>query len=185
MILDPGSISAGTLALLEGAHCRLIVADAALSLDALGGQTLGPDDLQRSVDELIPDAGAEKVDTVLCWDLLNYLSPPLLAAFARRLVAIMAPNGLVHAYIHTARTTMPKRPQRYTAHGTDRVLCLDSDEAERTAPRYSAWGLEKHGFCLRVERSVLLRSGMQEYLLRAGPERTGDRSNAAPKAPAG
>ena len=121
VILEPGSASAGTLALLQGTRCRLLVADAATALDELGRQAVEPGQLRQYVDALIPDAGEEKIDTVLCWDLLNYLGPPLLAAFGARLAAIMAPNGLVHAYLHTAHATMPEHPQRYAAWGSERL----------------------------------------------------------------
>ena len=44
--------------------------------------------------------------------------------------------------------------------------CLDHDPAVRKTPRYSYSDLEKHTVGLHVERSMLLRNGMQEYLLR-------------------
>lgn len=175
VILEPGPTSTGTLQLLQGKRCRLLVADAALALSALSEQTLSAGQLEQKLKMLIFDAGAEQVDTVLCWDLLNYLSPPLLTAFAARLIDIMTPTGVVHAYIHSAHATMPQHPQRYSAVGTDLVTRLDRDNAARKAPRYSAWDLEKHGIGLRVERSMLLRNGMQEYLLRADSTHAGPR----------
>lgn len=175
VILEPGATSAGMLNLLEGKRCRLLVADAALALDALNDQALDGAGLAQEIERLIFDAGEEKIDTVLCWDLLNYLTPPLLKAFAARLAAIMTPTGVVHAYIHSAHATMPQHPQRYSLQGDDRVIRLDIDLPDRKAPRYSTWDLEKHGVGLRVERSMLLRNGMQEYLLRADPTHSGPR----------
>lgn len=175
VILEPGATNAGTLALLKGKRCCLLVADAALALNALGDESSDADYLDQRVTALIPDAGREKIDVVLCWDLLNYLSQPLLRAFAARLGNVMAPTGVLHAYIHSAHATMPQVPQRYSVLESGLVARQDHDAAERKAPRYSAWDLEKHGVGLKVERSMLLRNGMQEFLLRVDPSRSGPR----------
>ncbi len=175
VILEPGATNASLLALMEGKRCCLLVADAARALSALSDESADAAFLEEKVGELIPGAGREKVDTVLCWDLLNYLDPPLLAAFAARLLTIMSPTGVIHAYVHSAHASMPQYPQRYRALGSDLVARMDHDAADRKTPRYSAWDLEKHGIGLRVERSMLLRNGMQEYLLSIDPSRSGPR----------
>lgn len=167
--------SSGMVSLLEGKRCRLLVADAALPLSSLSEQALDANSLVRKIDSLVLDAGEEPIDAVLCWDLLNYLTPPLLKAFAARLMTIMTPTGIVHAYIHSAHATMPRHPQRFTPLGDDLVVRVDHDTAARKAPRYSTHDLEKHAVGLHVQRSMLLRNGMQEYLLRVDPSRSGPR----------
>jgi hypothetical protein len=166
VILEPGMISSGMLSLLHGKRCRILVANAAHALSLLSEESQDCEVLLPEVQKLIGDAGVEKVDTVLCWDLLNYLSLPLLKAFATHLVAIMAPTGVLHGYIHLAENKMAQHPQRFSVNGDDRVVRLDHDPAVRKTPRYSYSDLEKHAVGLHVERSVLLRNGMQEYLLR-------------------
>jgi hypothetical protein len=166
VILEPGTISSGILLLLQGKRCRIVVANAAQALSVLSEKSQDFEFLLREVQKLIGDAGAEKVDTVLCWDLLNYLSLPLLKAFASHLAAIMAPAGVLHAYIHSADSKMAQYPQRFSVAGEDRVVRLDHNPAVRKTPRYSYSDLEKNTAGLRVERSMLLRNGMQEYLLR-------------------
>jgi hypothetical protein len=122
--------------------------------------------LVHEVETLIGGAGKEKIDTVLCWDLLNYMSLPVLSVFAERLATIMSPSGRVHAYIHSAESNMPQYPQRYALLEGHQVKRLDHDPVSRKVPRYSYGDLEKHATGLRVARSMLLRNGMQEYLLR-------------------
>ncbi|MCU7851816.1 MAG: hypothetical protein KZQ80_06355 [Candidatus Thiodiazotropha sp. (ex Monitilora ramsayi)] len=170
VILELGSASSGILALLQGKRCRLLVANAAHTLSALNEESQDAESHSQVVSTLIFDAGTEKVDTVLCWDLLNYLSLPLMKIFTSRLSRIMAPGGRVHAYIHSAHATMPQYPQRYSLHGDDHVLRLDRDPDVRKTPRYSFGDLEKHAVGLRVDRSMLLRNGVQEYLLRMKQE---------------
>jgi hypothetical protein len=166
VILEPGMIDSATLSLLQGKRCRILVTNAAQALSVLSEKSQDFELLLREVQKLIGDAGVEKVDTVLCWDLLNYLSLPLLRAFTTHLAVIMAPGGVLHAYIHLADTNMAQHPQRFSITGKDKVVRLDHDPAVRKTPRYSYSDLEKHTVGLRVERSMLLRNGMQEYLLR-------------------
>ncbi len=168
VILEPGAITPGILSLLQGTRCRLLVADAAMALSRLDELTEENLSLVDEVGTLIGDAGKEKIDTVLCWDLLNYMSLPLLSVFAERLTAILAPSAMVHAYIHSAESSMPQCPQRYALRGENLVQRLDLDPPIRKVPRYSYGDLDKHASGLRVARSMLLRNGMQEYLLRVG-----------------
>ena len=98
------------------------------------------------------------------------MNPPLLKAFASRLVAIMSSSARLHAYIHSASPEMPQHPQQYKLLENDQVVRLTSDSSLRKTPRYSYGDLEKHAAGLRVLRSVLLRNGMQEYLLHVRPE---------------
>ncbi|MEW8027051.1 MAG: hypothetical protein AB2792_10315 [Candidatus Thiodiazotropha sp.] len=170
VILEPGSTSQGILALLQGRRCRLLVADAALALSRFSEKSQDTESLFHHMELLFTNAGTDKIDTVLCWDLLNYLSLPLFNAFTARLAALMAPTGMLHAYIYSAHTAMSRWPQRYSVLGDDLVVRLDHDPPERKTPRYSYGDLDKHASGLRVVRSMLLRNGIQEYLLRVNPE---------------
>jgi hypothetical protein len=169
VILETGTTSSGILALLQGKRCRILVPNVARTLSTLSEKSQDAAFLSREVEALLSNVGAEKIDTVLCWDLLNYLSLPLLKAFTTHLAAIMTPTGVMHAYIHSADTNMARYPQRFSVMGEDGVVRLDHDPAVREAPRYSYGDLEKHAVGLHVQRSMLLRNGMQEYLLRMNP----------------
>ncbi len=171
VIFEPGSISPGILAQLQGRRCRLVVADAALALSKLGENSQEPQALFHQVEPLISHAGKEKIDIVLCWDLLNYLSLPLYTAFTTHLAAHMGPAGILHAYIHSAQTAMPQHPQRYRVLDQDLVVRLDHDPPMRKTPRYSYTDLDSQASGLRVARSMLLRNGIQEYLLCVDPTR--------------
>ncbi len=169
VILVPGPANPGILALLQGKRCRLVVADAALALSELDEKSIDADSLAAEVERLILGAGSEKIDAVLCWDLLNYMSPPLMKAFATRLASIMSPGGRLHAYIHSASADMAQTPQQYSVQEDAQVVCIETAPALRKTPRYSYGDLEKHAAGFRVLRSVLLRNGIQEYLLQLRP----------------
>ena len=158
------------LGALNGNRCRLLVCDAASILSELDDDSEDADELAERVKDLLISAGEEKIDSVLCWDLLNYLNPSLLQLFAARLVSIMSPGGRLHAYIHSASSEMPQFPQRYDWQADEQLVSHVSAPSVRKTPRYSYGDLEKHLAGFRVARSVLLRNGLQEYLLRIGPD---------------
>ena len=165
VILDMGPATGGTLGFLQNFRCRLVIADAAEALDALSGSTEDPDLLREQVRALIPDTGPEPVDAVLCWDILNYLSKPALSALGQRLGEIVRPGGLIHALIDIGNPRMSRYPARYVVVGEDELTQEITGPLDRSAPRYTPWDLEKHGRNFSVERSVMLRNRMQEYLL--------------------
>ncbi len=164
VILVPGSANSGILALFHGTRSRIVVCDAVLCISQLDEKALNDEELHASLVRLFMDAGSEKIDSVLCWDLLNYMSPALLKVFADHLHAIMSPSGRLHAYIHSASAEMSQVPQDYKLQADGQVLQLENDEKLRKTPRYSYGDLEKYMTGLRVERSMLLRNGIQEYL---------------------
>jgi hypothetical protein len=169
VILVPGAANSGILAMLHGTRSRIVVCDAALAISELD-EALDDEFVQASMERLLLDAGSEKIDTVLCWDLLNYMSPVLLKVFANRLHAIMSPGGRLHAYIHSASADMSKVPQDFRLQADGQVFQLENDISPRKTPRYSYGDLEKYMTGIRVERSMLLRNGIQEYLFQLGPD---------------
>src|SRR5699024_1615532 len=88
VVLDLGRARAGTVELFSNYRCRLDVADLPARLPALpdpDDDAQGPDAVERWLDGLLPPARGEAVDLVLCWNLLNYLSPGVIEALGRRL----------------------------------------------------------------------------------------------------
>src|SRR5690606_21094020 len=79
VVFDLGRARTETIALLGRVRCRLEVLDIADDLERLNGD-LEPRELQREVERLLPRERSEPVDAVLCWDVLNYLRRPALAA---------------------------------------------------------------------------------------------------------
>jgi hypothetical protein len=176
IFLELGPLTGGTLSLLRGFRSCLVVADAAEALASLSGESADPAWLDQRLAAVLPQTLDEPVDAVFCWDLLNHLSPPMLAALGRGLSRIVRPGGLAHALIQAGGVTMPERPARYTAISANELACRDPLAASRRpSPRYTPWDLEKHCGTLKVDRSVLLRNGMQEYLLRIESESSAPR----------
>ncbi len=166
VVLDLGPVRSETVALLTPYRCRLEIADLAEGLPALD-QEPDPALLRERAEALLPPPRREPVDIVLCWDLLNYLQRPAIAALMACLSARMRPGAFAHLLIVYSGTTMPARPSRFAPLRDGRLIETVTTEARRNAPRYSPEDLGKCLRGLRSESASLLRNGMQEFLFRA------------------
>ncbi|MEQ1801454.1 MAG: hypothetical protein ABL989_06000 [Gammaproteobacteria bacterium] len=166
VVLDLGPVRSETVALLTPFRCRLDIADLAEGLESLD-QEPDPALLRERVEALLPPPRKEPIDIVLCWDLLNYLQRPAIAALMTSLSARMRPGAFAHLLIVYSGTTMPARPSRFAPLPDGRLVESLTTDARRNAPRYSPEDLGKVMRGLRSESATLLRNGMQEFLFRA------------------
>ena len=163
VLIDCGPARAGMIEMLTGLRCRLDVLDLPARLDSLA--TLPEDaDLVAWFAERLPPAGSEPADLILCWNLLDYLTPAQISALMSVLIPRLRPGGRVHALVQYSSPRMPAGPGGMAPHGRT-VLNVDSDgPANRNTPRHSRGTLEKFMQGLKAERTMLLSNGMQEYL---------------------
>lgn len=164
VVLDLGPAQPAVLALLGGRRCRLDVVDLAGDLGRLAASD-DPAKLARTAEALLPPPGAEPVDVVLCWDLLNYLDRPAMRALMSRVAERTRPGAMVHALMAYSRARMPATPARCTPADDHRLL-IGSGGPQRDAPRYTPEDLGKCLTGFRMDRAVLMRNGMQEFLFR-------------------
>lgn len=165
VVLDLGAARTQTIALLGRFRCRLDIAGLDDALTRLADES-DPDDLAARVEALLPPPRSEATDVVLCWDLLNYLPPPAMTALMSRIAARARSGALVHALIVYSETHMPDAPRCIVPRDGGRVLEMPTQPAERRAPRYSPDDLCRSMSAWRIERAMLLRNGMQEFLFR-------------------
>ena len=152
---DLGRAQAGRLARLSRDRARIFVFD----LPALraGGGTW------TRLDRAGLPAPDEAVQAFLGWDLLNYMTAGELGELAASMAAHADSGCRLHALIQYSSKTMPQWPG---AHSLDENFALQpADPGEAMpAPRYSPKALEKALPQWRVESTMLLNNGMQEFL---------------------
>ena len=164
VVLDLGAAHANTLELFGRFRCRLEIVDARYDIETLN-DVGEPRDLEAAVAALLP-SGADPIDIVLCWDLLNYLDRRALAALMAALAARTRPGGMAHALIVYLESRMPARPSDYVPLVDFRLQNLGQAPPERAAPRYSPEDLKLCMPGFAIERGRLLGNGMQEFLFR-------------------
>jgi hypothetical protein len=165
IVLDLGRARSDTIRTFGQFRCRLDIVALADGVDALNTET-EPRALRRHVEELLLLRGREATDIVLCWDLINYLAPPALAALMECIAARCKPGAFAHGLVYYAAQRMPERPGHFVPVDDRHLMNSAPLGRDRPAPRYSPEDLARCMPRYTVERGRLLRNGMQEFLFR-------------------
>jgi len=166
-VLDLGPAIGGNVERLSEFSCKLYIEDLYASRSQEGaGRSLGADFFAQF---LAPPEGTQ-FDLVLAWDLFNYLDRKELALLAERLRRFCRPGALLFA-LSSIHKTIPAQPIRFRFHDRDedQLVYERLTLIERPGPRFvpAEFNDLLRGF--QVDRSFLLRHGIQEYLfLREG-----------------
>ncbi len=169
-VLDLGPACGANVASLSHLHCRLTIGDC---LEELADVAPPEEDdegdaLHAALEQVLPCRPPGELDLVLCWDVLNYLSRPVLATFADQLSRCLKPGAQLHAIISPLES-IPAGPGHYEMMGEGRLRIRHEATGTRPSPRYHQPDLERLMPWFVVVRSVLLSSGVQEYLFRYEP----------------
>lgn len=166
VVLDLGAAQTRTIELFGGFRCRMEIVDIADSVEALNAER-EPAALGSLVESLLPKAGGEPLDLVLCWDLLNYFARPALTAVMAGIAKRTRRGALAHGLIVYLESRMPARPGCYVPLEDYRLVNLNRGaRGDRAAPRYSPEDLKRCMPDFSIERGRLLANGMQEFLFR-------------------
>lgn len=164
-VLDLGSAVGSNVEFFSQFGCKLYIEDlyAALSTRVPSGEG---DDLAgpEFFTEFLAIPEDTRFDVVLAWDRLNYLHRKELARFGEQLRRYTLPGALVFALI-SYHKQIPAQPHCFRIQDEEHLVYERRTAGERPSPRLApseVTGLLK-GF--RVDRSFLLRHGIQEYLL--------------------
>lgn len=165
VVCDLGLARRGTVSLFGRFRCRLEILSLPDLLPSLGNCESAAE-AEALVRARLPRDADEPIDVLLCWNLLNYLTPEVIGALMRVLAGRLKPGGFAHALIEYSALQMPARPGNIAPDGSGQLLIEPAEGVPCPAPRYSLGALEKSLSGLKSERSMLLGNGMQEYLFR-------------------
>ncbi len=167
IVLDIGPAWGPNIQFFSRFSCKLYIADVAKALVGLtSGTEEHPVDLGASLRSLLPYDGSERFDAILLWDVVNYLDRAVCRALISHLRGFSHPDTYLHAFISALRE-IPQEPGSYQIVSDDQIECVFPSEKLHPGPRFTQRDIEKLMPEFAVRRSVLLQSGMQEYMLAA------------------
>jgi hypothetical protein len=167
-VLDLGPALGGNVEFLARFGCKLYIEDLYGALAAHGGRPSGDRDrngaaAERLFAELLPFPPDTRFDVVLAWDLFNYLERREVGALARYLASFCRPGALLFALVSILKQ-IPAQPIRFRILDSERLAYEQRSAASRPCPRYASGELDELLRGFRLDRSYLLRHGIQEYL---------------------
>ncbi len=166
VILDLGPARAANLALLSRFRCKLFFEDAHELIDNLTGDPAADEGVLKDwLGQWTAGAGDESIDVVLAWDIFNYLEPALWRIFIDHVTPLMKTGAHLYLLIYSQRE-MPALPMQFKALAPDKMEYQPLTGAARPSPRLNQTELKRRMRKYSVAKSVLLRNGLQEYLLK-------------------
>jgi|GEM_PF-3578422 len=168
-VLELGSAHTSSIEFFGADPCRLQI----LGLDSVLPIDVGPldedeDPSDREVEALreqLPGVAPQSQHGALCWDLPNYLTHAQLRMLGEWMHEVLVVDGVVHLGLYTG-SSMPALPPRYGVQDASIIHRAPRDAREVTCPRYSQKDLQNDWPDFEVVRSFLLRSEIQEFVLR-------------------
>jgi hypothetical protein len=164
-VLDLGpAVGSNVESLSQRFVCKLQIGDLYRTLTADQRRFHDPEaDPRALIDDALPRHG-EPYDLVLAWDLLNYLTRLQIRALATLLGERCRPGARLFAMVATL-AEMPAGPLTYLFTGEADLIYRDRPPHNRPGPRYRPAEISALTPGFAVDRSYLLRHGIQEYLL--------------------
>jgi hypothetical protein len=160
-VLDLGAAIGSNVERLSEFGCRLDIEDLYASKAAAAEDGhLGADFFAQ----FLAPAEGRQFDLVLAWDLFNYLDRKELAHLGGRLRQFCRPGALVFALV-SIHKTIPAQPIRFRLlPEQDQLIYERRTAVERPGPRFAPAEFNELLRGFQVDRSFLLRHGIQEYL---------------------
>lgn len=157
-ILDLGPAVGANVEFLSQLGCKLHIGDLYASRSsATDGEELGVEFFEQLFP---PDT---RFDVVLAWDLFNYLQRKEMARLGAILRRNCRPGALVFALM-SIQKQIPAQPYRFRMLEGGELVYERRTGLERPGPRYAPSEIASALKGFRVDRSFLLRHGIQEYL---------------------
>jgi len=166
-VLDLGPPLAANIEFLAALSCRVRIADLHRSLSVESIESRPPEAVGALLARLLPLAPGEHFDAILAWDVFDYMRPDQVSSLMARLAPACHPEAPVLVLASTGRE-IPPTPLRYRILDPENLACEGPGEPRRASPRYTQTDLGRMMPGFSVRRSVLLRSGIQEYLFARG-----------------
>ena len=159
-VLDLGPAIGSNVEYLSQYGCRLSIQDLYLTRSsAVDGEELGAE----FFEQLLPLPDGPLYNVVFAWDLFNYLSRKELKHLTARLRQACRPGAQVLALIWIHKS-IPAQPIRFRFRGPDQLHYDRRTSLERPGPRFQPAEINQLMSGFQVDRSFLLRHGIQEYL---------------------
>ncbi|HJX29496.1 MAG TPA: class I SAM-dependent methyltransferase [Thermoanaerobaculia bacterium] len=157
-VLDLGAAVGSNVEFLSQYGCKLSIEDLFQSKTTAEGEVGA-----EFFEQFLPLPEGAQYDVILAWDLFNYFTRKELSHLTARLRQACRPGGHVLALVWIHKT-IPAQPIRFRFHGKDQLAYERRSTLERPGSRFQPADINQLMSGFRVDRSFLLRHGIQEYL---------------------
>jgi 2-polyprenyl-3-methyl-5-hydroxy-6-metoxy-1,4-benzoquinol methylase len=164
-VLDMGSVVGGNLQFFIDLGCKVTADDLLKPVEVLRAGT-GPSgiDWKNPATNRL-DHSDSSFDSVIAWDIFDFLPPAEAKKFARDLHRVVKPGGIVLAYF-TSRETERREPhRRYRIQAQDKIEWIPVSTARTLRHVYQNRDIQLMFEGFRTHTAFVLQNGTRELLL--------------------
>ena len=168
VILDISQISADSLEYFSNYWCKLHLTNTINEFCSLQESSVNTSHKWHRA--LVKTMGFYKndktdIDIILLWGLLNYLNADQLKGLISYLLPQCSKKAQLHVYVFNSELMLEK-PANYSIVKNQVFIHQQQLSKEINCPMYNLNDLQKHLFPFKLDHSVMLSSGIQEYVFR-------------------
>jgi len=166
-ILDICPANQGVIDLFSSYYCKLYLPGCVKELCEITSDKYDTtNELYRAFTRTLGLYKKQKasLNVIFLWDLPNYLDKPVMRGLIEYLSQHMHEKVKLHFYIHS-KQQMPASPGSYSILPEGKVLLENSSDTTVKSPLYFQEALLTLFHPFKVKRSMLLSSGLKEYIL--------------------
>ncbi len=172
-VLDLGTAHAGSVSFFNQYNCYYHVIDVYHILsECKKAEHENHEQFQnrlfRLFEDLVPLREDAKLDLILSWDGFNYLNRQTLELFSLYLSKFSNSETYLHSFIY-GHQVIPERWARFDILSDEHVLAEYENEQTCQGPIFNQTDIKQLIARFSVKKSILLKSGIQEYLLQHRP----------------
>jgi len=164
-ILDLGKAQPDSFNFYSEHNCYLTIADCIQQLTQLQWPTEDNPNLElnNELEKIIPTTDL-KYDLILVWDSLNYVNPKILPFIHNHLLKFCTNKTIIHGFLFTSEN-YPALPGIFKILTADKIKHAVLTEEEIQHSPLTPIAINKAMPNFKYARSVLMRSGLQEFIL--------------------
>jgi hypothetical protein len=165
-VLDTGCASQASIDFFSQYWCKLFITNSIAEIHNLDSKAIDtPHKWHRALVKSLGFYKRDKanLDIVLLWGLPNYLPADKLKELIAYLLPQTSNRLLLHTYIYNTQQ-ISATPADYHITNENKVKMAPNSTGQINCPLYHLSDLQDFFNPLKVEHSVMLSSGIQEYL---------------------
>jgi hypothetical protein len=167
-VLDLGSANESNLNFYSKIAKKISFEDLSARLDSEANNV--------NVAELIP--GNTQYDTVICWDVFNYLDP-IQAEMLVAKIRSAAVHGTRVVVSVINRPQMAEAPSNFKIIEEGKIICEPRTDKMKTSPRHSPRAIHRWFAGFEVIYSCIHRYGAEEYVFQYRGQESGQSQEAS------
>lgn len=168
-ILDISQANNSSLTFFSDYWCKLFINNAINSIHKLNPELINtPHKWHRALVNAMGFYKKDKIelDIIFLWDLVNYLEPDKLKGLIDYIHPQCTNNTCLHIYIFNSEL-ISEAPSNYQIQSNKKVAIYPQQHVNKiNGPTYNLNDLNKMLSPFNLDHSVMLSSGVQEYIFR-------------------